>query len=286
MSKDGEADADAAAVPAAAAAPTLQGDSAVDSDQYHLLTAALESYGTAPHAYPAYGAQVAQPAWHMGGAQDAMPWQELYMDPYAGMQMYDPTAMWMMAPYGMGYQAPPRQKGGNGNQRRDGNKGGSSKPAATPPAPVPEGPHTTVMFRNIPNKYTRDMLVTQLESDDFTGKFDFVYLPMDFKHKCNVGYAFINFRTVEACETFHEKFKDFEVSKCMPGINSKKVCEVTPARVQGLEDNVQRLRNSPVMLELANHEEWMPLLFDEAGQKIPFPEPERTLPPIKPRRAK
>jgi hypothetical protein len=142
---------------------------------------------------------------------------------------------------------------------------------------------TTVMFRNIPNKYTREMLVKQLESE-LKGHFDFVYLPIDFKNQCNVGYAFINFRSPEACEIFLQSFNGVEVRKCLPGLNSRKVTEVTPARVQGFEDNVQRLRNSPVMRELAHHPEWMPLIFDENGVQIPFPAPERPLEPIKPRR--
>jgi len=142
---------------------------------------------------------------------------------------------------------------------------------------------TTVMFRNIPNKYTREMLVKQLEQD-LKGQFDFVYLPIDFKNKCNVGYAFINFRTIEACECFLNSFNGVEVRKCLPGLNSRKVTEVTPARVQGFEENVQRLRNSPVMRELAHHHEWMPLIFDMNGDQQPFPAPERPLEPIKPRR--
>jgi len=142
---------------------------------------------------------------------------------------------------------------------------------------------TTVMFRNIPNKYTREMLVNQLEQD-LKGMFDFVYLPIDFKNKCNVGYAFINFRTIQACECFLLNFNGVEVRKCLPGLNSRKVTEVTPARVQGFEENVQRLRNSPVMRELAHHLEWMPLIFDEHGTQVPFPAPERPLEHIKPRR--
>jgi len=142
---------------------------------------------------------------------------------------------------------------------------------------------TTVMFRNIPNKYTREMLVNQLQQS-LKGSFDFVYLPIDFKNKCNVGYAFINFRSIEACESFLGDFNGVEVRKCLPGLTSRKVTEVTPARVQGFEENVQRLRNSPVMRELAHHQEWMPLIFDLQGQQVPFPAPDRQLEPIKARR--
>uniref|UniRef100_A0A7S4QJD8 RRM domain-containing protein n=1 Tax=Alexandrium monilatum TaxID=311494 RepID=A0A7S4QJD8_9DINO len=144
------------------------------------------------------------------------------------------------------------------------------------------GVYTTVMLRNIPNKYTREMLVKQL-SVDFNGQFDFMYLPIDFKNKCNVGYGFINFRTVEACDRFVRDFHGVDVRKCLPGLNSKKVVEVTPARVQGLAENVRRLRNSPVMSQLMDHPEWMPLLFNDSGEEEPFPSPEQPLPPVKPR---
>merc|ERR1712045_326861 len=54
-------------------------------------------------------------------------------------------------------------------------------------------------------------------------------------------------------------------------------------RVQGLTENVQRLRNSPVMNTLIDHPEWMPLLFNDVGVEIPFPMPDQPLPPVKPR---
>lgn len=142
--------------------------------------------------------------------------------------------------------------------------------------------YTTVMLRNIPNKYTREMLIKQLKVD-FNGVFDFMYLPIDFKNKCNVGYGFINFRTQDACEFFVKSFHGVDVRKCLPGLNSKKVVEVTPARVQGLIENVRRLKNSPVMNQLQDHPEWMPLLFDEYGREEPFPSPDQPLPPVKPR---
>lgn len=200
--------------------------------------------------------------------------------------------------------AQPRSDGGGGGRKRDrnrerGERGGRSggaqelgsfqntlsSAAAESEVSQQQGPvnFTTVMFRNIPNKYTREMLVKQLEQD-LKGHFDFVYLPIDFKNQCNVGYAFINFRSIEACGIFMQNFNGVEVRKCLPGLNSRKVTEVTPARVQGFEDNVQRLRNSPVMRELAHHPEWMPLIFDENGVQVGFPSPERPLEPIKPRR--
>ncbi|CAK9000229.1 Protein MEI2-like 4 (OML4) (MEI2-like protein 4) [Durusdinium trenchii] len=130
------------------------------------------------------------------------------------------------------------------------------------------------MLRNIPNKYTREMLVKQL-NQDFKGRFDFVYLPIDFKNKCNVGYGFVNFRTSASCDEFIAKYDGVDVRKCLPGLNSKKIAGVTPARVQGLEE---LWIAGPVMNELVNHPDWMPLLLDDKGEAMPFPMPDHPAP--------
>jgi hypothetical protein len=54
-----------------------------------------------------------------------------------------------------------------------------------------EDNRTTLMIKNIPNKYTQKMLLATIDAE-FRGTYDFFYLPIDFKNKCNVGYAFIN----------------------------------------------------------------------------------------------
>lgn len=145
------------------------------------------------------------------------------------------------------------------------------------------GSCTTAMLRNIPNKYTRDMLKERL-NQEFRGKFNFLYLPIDFKNKCNVGYGFINFITTWDCQLFAHKFHGVEVQTCLPGLNSRKVAAVTAARVQGYEENVRRLLNGPVMGELMQNPLWMPLVFDDFGNEETFPMPDQICSPIKHRK--
>lgn len=137
-------------------------------------------------------------------------------------------------------------------------------------APLPAGT-TTAMLRNIPNKYTQQGLVERLHETGYRGKVDFIYLPIDFKNKCNVGYAFLNFRTAEACAHFASEYHHANSRDKLPGYNSKKVCEVSVARFQGCEENTRRLQTSSVMPELIANPDWLPKLFDENGEELDFP---------------
>ena len=70
-----------------------------------------------------------------------------------------------------------------------------------------EDKRTTIMIKNIPNKYTQKMLLKEVNKE-FKEWFDVLYLPIDFETMANSGYAFINFLNYKDIEMFYERFDD------------------------------------------------------------------------------
>lgn len=134
-----------------------------------------------------------------------------------------------------------------------------------------QGPVTSAMMRNLPNDYTRTMLLDLLRTEGFEGTFDFVYLPHDFRSCSGLGYAFVNFNNLESAKQFREDFTGFN----RWAVASDKVCEVTWSSLQGLEAHIERYRNSPVMHE-SIPEEQKPALF-EGVDAVPFPPPTKKI---------
>ncbi|KAI1777668.1 RNA recognition motif 2-domain-containing protein [Hypoxylon cercidicola] len=133
---------------------------------------------------------------------------------------------------------------------------------------------TTIMLRNIPNKVDQALL-KQLVDESSWGKYDFMYLRIDFANDCNVGYAFINFVDPLDIVDF-VKARGNQRWNCY---KSDKVAEISYATIQGKDCLVQKFRNSSVMLEAPHYR---PKLFftlngprpDMVGQEEPFPEPD------------
>jgi hypothetical protein len=128
---------------------------------------------------------------------------------------------------------------------------------------------TSLMVRNIPNKYTQQMLLAEFaENGHGPGKIDFFYLPIDFKNRCNRGYAFINFVDYRDILPFHRQY----YGKHWRAFNSDKMCDVTYARIQGKAGMLKRFENSALM---EKDEEYKPLVFvshgENKGERIPFP---------------
>ncbi|EER00865.1 hypothetical protein Pmar_PMAR002935 [Perkinsus marinus ATCC 50983] len=131
----------------------------------------------------------------------------------------------------------------------------------------PSDPRTTLMLKNIPNKYTRQLLVNEVMARMPVGSFDFVYMPIDFRSRCNFGYAFVNVTEPKYTHMFFNAFKNSR----LPGVKSSKVCEVVYARVQGLQANVNRLINSPILdCTPADDDDALPLVFGDHNEQIPF----------------
>jgi len=143
------------------------------------------------------------------------------------------------------------------------------------------GEPTTIMLRNIPNRYTQSSLLKLLDAHGFASQYDFLYLPMDFRNGVNLGYAFANFtrhhdalRVIEAFQGFTGWFYE-----------SSKVCEVSWSHPhQGLEEHIERYRNSPVMHQCMP-DEYKPMIFSR-GARIQFPPPTKAIkaPKLRPAR--
>nr|XP_016440927.1 PREDICTED: protein terminal ear1 homolog [Nicotiana tabacum] len=125
---------------------------------------------------------------------------------------------------------------------------------------------TTVMIKNIPNKYSQKLLLNMLDNhcihcneqiadgEQPKSSYDFVYLPIDFINKCNVGYGFVNMTSPQATLRLYKAFhhQSWEV------FNSRKICQVTYARLQGIEALKEHFKNSKFPCEA---EEYMPVIF-------------------------
>ncbi|WVN85271.1 uncharacterized protein L203_100416 [Cryptococcus depauperatus CBS 7841] len=127
---------------------------------------------------------------------------------------------------------------------------------------------TTVMVKDVPNKLSRQELVDIL-NEVVPGDFDFVYLRFDFKNCCNVGYAFVNFCSVQSLLRFIEA----RVGKKWNMFSSEKVLQLSYADIQGKAALINKFKNSAVMGVI---EPWRPQIFytngSLKGQPEPFPE--------------
>jgi hypothetical protein len=130
-----------------------------------------------------------------------------------------------------------------------------------------EDTRTTLMIKNIPNKYTSKMLLAAID-EQFRGTYDFIYLPIDFKNKCNVGYSFINMIDPLHIVPFFQAFNGKKWEK----FNSEKVASLAYARIQGKAALIAHFQNSSLMNE---DKRCRPIIFHSEGPNVgdqePFP---------------
>lgn len=131
---------------------------------------------------------------------------------------------------------------------------------------------TTVMLRNLPIGSSRDDLCALLDRLEFNTKYDFVYLPTNFRTQATFGYSFVNMISHEDAEKLKKQFDGFTAW----GVESDKVCEASWSDMhQGLPAHIERYRNSPIMHESVQ-DAYKPAIF-AGGVRVAFPEPTRRL---------
>ena len=116
---------------------------------------------------------------------------------------------------------------------------------------------TTIMIRHIPNKYSYQNLLEEINIV-CKDKYDCFYLPLDSENNCNLGYAFINFIHPLHIVLFYHTFK----SRKWLHFNSYKECDLSFAKYQGkyeLTSNIEKnmgksgdKRRLPIIFEVKN----------------------------------
>jgi len=139
------------------------------------------------------------------------------------------------------------------------------------PASVPaakEDNRTTLMFRNLPEWFTRQKLEALLNAEGFGMLYDFIYLPAELGSGNCFGYAFINMVTPHEAERFVEYFQGFDR---WPQPDARRAVVHLSEALQGLDEQIERYRNSPLM-HPSVADDLRPAVYSR-GIRMRFPEP-------------
>jgi len=94
---------------------------------------------------------------------------------------------------------------------------------------------TTMMVRNVPILYTAEKLMLELPP---SLNYDFLYVPFSWRKKCNLSYAFINFRSEESALMFKRMWH----TQRLATFRAAKALNISYAKLQGLKSNLLQLK--------------------------------------------
>lgn len=128
---------------------------------------------------------------------------------------------------------------------------------------------TTLMIRNVPREYTHFEFLQDVVTQGFEKYIDFLYLPTDSRGHQNVGYAFLNFVSVDHLYDFKRLFHDDMLEQHR--VQAPLV--VIPSTTQGWRENVLKVIKNVVLRKQVPNDQ-LPLLFcKSSGEQFPFPVP-------------
>jgi len=128
--------------------------------------------------------------------------------------------------------------------------------------------HTSVVLKNLPERCTNAEVLELLAKAGFTGQYDFLYVPTDFRNFSAFGYAFVNFVSHEQAQLAFTRLAGLEFAGSALEVSW---C----AEHQGYAVHVRRYRNSPVM-HPSVPEFYKPLIFKNGVQQS-FPAPTKKI---------
>ena len=110
-----------------------------------------------------------------------------------------------------------------------------------------EDKRSTLMIKNIPNKFTTEKLLEFIDIN-FKGTYDLFILPKDGNKNRNFGYSFINFISSYYIPFFYHEFN----GKKWKDTNSLKICEITYSKYQGRSELITHYPNKIIFFNDVN----------------------------------
>jgi len=118
---------------------------------------------------------------------------------------------------------------------------------------------TTLVIRNVPARYTPDMLLQEIGPD---GSFDFFFLPYTFRASKTMGVAFINFRSPDLALCFQERWH----RRFLQNHGHTKHLDISAATYQGIVENLKQFNHRNIArLERAGR---LPVFLDGLGNHL------------------
>lgn len=128
---------------------------------------------------------------------------------------------------------------------------------------VEQTQNTTLVLRKLPKDLSSIQFRRMLDSAEFEGLYDFVYVPMNFKSSRNLGYALVNFTEPRHALAAQECFHGARMGQ------GALVAEFS-SKHSVLSSLIEQYRGSHVLTDAGVPEEHKPQLLQD-GKAIPFP---------------